>query len=83
MVNQPAKVPVTNPALARFLPAAITIGIVSAVAMNVRWQLKTEAQTMDRFFSKYKNPKSEAIRQQVFDGAIEDPRKSWYNILGW
>ncbi|KAF6791669.1 hypothetical protein CMUS01_16221 [Colletotrichum musicola] len=82
MVNHPVRVP-TTPALARFLPAAITVGVVSAVAMNVRSQLKTESATMDRFFSKYNDPKSEANRQKVFDGALEDPRKSWFNILGW
>ncbi|OLN86177.1 hypothetical protein CCHL11_04156 [Colletotrichum chlorophyti] len=83
MVNQPVRIPATTPALARFLPAVITVGIVSAVGMNVRSQLKTESATMDRFFAKYKNPKSEAVRQRVFDGAVEDPRKSWFNILGW
>ncbi|KAF6803175.1 hypothetical protein CSOJ01_11090 [Colletotrichum sojae] len=82
MVNHPVRVS-TTPALARFLPAAITVGVVSAVAMNVRSQLKTESATMDRFFSKYNDPKSEANRQKVFDGALEDPRKSWFNILGW
>ncbi|KAK1962788.1 hypothetical protein LY78DRAFT_705605 [Colletotrichum sublineola] len=83
MVNQPARIPTTTPALARFLPAAITVGIVSAVALNIRSQLKTESQTMDRFFAKYNNSQSEAVRQRVFDGALEDPRKSWFNILGW
>ncbi|KAK2028994.1 hypothetical protein LX32DRAFT_639501 [Colletotrichum zoysiae] len=84
MVNQPpARIPATTPALARFLPAAITFGIVSAVALNIRSQLKTESQTMDRFFAKYKNPQSEAVRQRVFDGALEDPRRSWFNVLGW
>ncbi|TDZ36467.1 hypothetical protein C8034_v007856 [Colletotrichum sidae] len=83
MVNQPARIPTTTPALARFLPAAITVGIVSAVAVNIRSQLKTESATMDRFFAKYKDPQSEAARQRVFEGAMEDPRKSWFNILGW
>ncbi|KAK1689008.1 hypothetical protein BDP55DRAFT_725844 [Colletotrichum godetiae] len=82
MVNQPARIPTTTPALARFLPAAITIGVVSAVALNIRSQLKTESQQMDRFFSKYNNPQSEAARQKVFEDPTEDPRKSWFNALG-
>ncbi|KXH35335.1 hypothetical protein CSIM01_08910 [Colletotrichum simmondsii] len=82
MVNQPARIPTTTPALARFLPAAITIGIVSAVALNIRSQLKTESQQMDRFFSKYNNPQSEAARQKVFEDPSEDPRRSWFNALG-
>ncbi|KAI8290676.1 hypothetical protein K4K56_007074 [Colletotrichum sp. SAR 10_98] len=83
MVNQPTRIPVTSPAVARFLPAAITVGIVSAIAMNVRSQLMTESRQMDRFFAKYRDPQSEAARQKVFDGAVEDPRKSWFNVLGW
>ncbi|KAI3551900.1 hypothetical protein CPAR01_12752 [Colletotrichum paranaense] len=82
MVNQPARIPTTTPALARFLPAAITVGIVSAVALNIRSQLKTESQQMDRFFSKYNNPQSEAARQKVFEDPSEDPRRSWFNALG-
>ncbi|KAI8242516.1 hypothetical protein K4K57_008028 [Colletotrichum sp. SAR 10_99] len=83
MVNQPTRIPATSPAVARFLPAAITVGIVSAIAMNVRSQLMTESRQMDRFFAKYRDPQSEAARQKVFDGAVEDPRKSWFNVLGW
>ncbi|CCF37989.1 hypothetical protein CH063_09197 [Colletotrichum higginsianum] len=83
MVSQPTRIPAATPALARFLPAAITVGIVSAIAVNIRSQLKTESQTMDRFFAKYRNPQSEAVRQKVFDGAVEDPRRSWFNVLGW
>lgn len=103
MVNQPTRIPTTSPAVARFLPAAITVGIgeslsqrqqlqstlltafvtVSAIAMNVRSQLMTESRQMDRFFAKYRDPQSEAARQKVFDGAVEDPRKSWFNVLGW
>lgn len=51
--------------------------------MNVRSQLMTESRQMDRFFAKYRDPQSEAARQKVFDGAVEDPRKSWFNVLGW
>ncbi|KAJ0342576.1 hypothetical protein KNSL1_010635 [Colletotrichum chrysophilum] len=83
MVNQPTRIPTTSPAVARFLPAAITVGIVSAIAMNVRSQLMTESRQMDRFFAKYRDPQSEAARQKVFDGAVEAPRKSWFNVLGW
>ncbi|CAI0643260.1 unnamed protein product [Colletotrichum noveboracense] len=83
MVNQPTRIPTTSPAIARFLPAAITVGVVSAIAMNVRSQLMTESRQMDRFFAKYRDPQSEAARQKVFDGAVEDPRKSWFNVLGW
>ncbi|PNP54609.1 hypothetical protein THARTR1_05166 [Trichoderma harzianum] len=56
---------------------------VSAVALNVRSQLKTHSAQQDRFFAQYKSPESEAVRQKVFDGAVEDPRKSWFNVLGW
>ncbi|KAK2728991.1 hypothetical protein CKAH01_10562 [Colletotrichum kahawae] len=81
MVN--TRIPTTSPAVARFLPAAITVGVVSAIAMNVRSQLMTESRQMDHFFAKYRDPQSEAARQKVFDGAVEDPRKSWFNVLGW
>ncbi|KAM0479037.1 hypothetical protein ACHAPE_003543 [Trichoderma viride] len=83
MVTQPAKMPPMNPVVARFVPVVMTVGIVSAVAMNIRWQLKTHAATQDRFFSQYKNPQSEAARKKVYQGAKEDPRKSWFNVLGW
>ncbi|WYZ37649.1 hypothetical protein EsH8_II_001155 [Colletotrichum jinshuiense] len=86
MVSQPTRIPAATPALARFLPAAITVGVISAVALSVRSQLMTESQAMDRFFSKYNNPQSEAMRQKVFDGAPgtrQDPRKSLFNVLGW
>ncbi|KAK0767139.1 hypothetical protein N5P37_000873 [Trichoderma harzianum] len=84
MVTQPAKIPVAAPGpLARAFPAVIAVGVISAVALNVRSQLKTHSATQDRFFAKYKNPESEAVRQKVFDGAVEDPRKSWFNVLGW
>ncbi|KAJ0359719.1 hypothetical protein COL154_008063 [Colletotrichum chrysophilum] len=94
MVNQPTRIPTTSPAVARFLPAAITVGIVSAIAMNVRSQLMTESRQMDRFFAKYRDPQSEAARQKAApqsdpapqklrDGTLEAPRKSWFNVLGW
>ncbi|KAL7940456.1 hypothetical protein V8C42DRAFT_242129 [Trichoderma barbatum] len=83
MVTQPVKMPPTNPALARVLPVVMTVGIVSAIAMSVRSQLRTHSATQDRFFAQYKNPQSEAVRQQVYKGAVEDPRKSWFNVLGW
>ncbi|KAJ0268900.1 hypothetical protein COL940_012941 [Colletotrichum noveboracense] len=83
MVNQPTRIPTTSPAIARFLPAAITVGVVSAIAMNVRSQLMTESRQMDRFFAKYRDPQSEAPRQRVSPGPADDPRKSWFNVLGW
>ncbi|UKZ80296.1 hypothetical protein TrVFT333_008053 [Trichoderma virens FT-333] len=85
MVTQPVKIPTTNPAVARVLPVVMTVGIVSAIAMNVRSQLKTHSATQDRFFAQYKNPQSEAVRQKVFDGAVEDPARagsmSWAALI--
>ncbi|WDK09185.1 hypothetical protein CGRA01v4_00463 [Colletotrichum graminicola] len=80
--NQPGFQPPPRPLLGSSLLPSL-LASVSAVALNIRSQLKTESQTMDRFFAKYKNPRSEAARQKVFDGALEDPRRSWFNILGW
>ncbi|KAK1982922.1 hypothetical protein LZ30DRAFT_780976 [Colletotrichum cereale] len=37
---------------------------------NIYSHLKTKSQTMDRFFAKYNNPRSGAVRQKVFDGAV-------------
>ncbi|KAK1770052.1 hypothetical protein QBC33DRAFT_530002 [Phialemonium atrogriseum] len=83
MVNQPAKLSAPSLGAARLLPAVVVIGSVSAVAAYIRSQLQNESRTMDRFFSQYKSPQSEASRQRVFDGRKEDPRKSLFNVLGW
>ncbi|KAL1876352.1 hypothetical protein VTK73DRAFT_9531 [Phialemonium thermophilum] len=82
MVTQPVRLPVHG-AAARVVPAVVVVGTISGVVAYVRSQLRTESRTMDRFFSQYRTPESEASRQRVFEGAVEDPRKSWFNVLGW
>ncbi|RKU45299.1 hypothetical protein DL546_006684 [Coniochaeta pulveracea] len=68
----------------RILPAVVVVGAVSAVATYVKSQLQTESKTMDRYFAQYKDPRSEASRQRVFEGQQQlDPRRSVFNILGW
>ncbi|KAB5522917.1 hypothetical protein GE09DRAFT_1230019 [Coniochaeta sp. 2T2.1] len=66
----------------RILPAVVVIGAVSAVGAYVRSQLQQESRAMDRYFSQYKSPESEASRARVFEGQ-SDPRKSVFNILSW
>lgn len=61
----------------------VSVGAASAVATYVYTQLHHESDTMDRFFASYHTPESEASRQRVFDGAIEDPRKNILNFLSW
>ncbi|KAB5522125.1 hypothetical protein GE09DRAFT_501237 [Coniochaeta sp. 2T2.1] len=69
-------------AMPRILPAVVVIGAVSAVGAYVRSQLRQESRAMDRYFSQYKSPESEASRARVFEGQ-SDPRKSVFNILSW
>jgi hypothetical protein len=38
---------------------------------------------MDSRFAQYNSPQSEARRRKDFEGAVEDPRKSAFNVLGW
>ncbi|CAK7203375.1 hypothetical protein SEUCBS139899_006108 [Sporothrix eucalyptigena] len=65
------------------LGSVVSLGCASAVAGYVYTQLHTESNTMDRYFSAYHTPESEASRKRVFDGAIEDPRKNLLNFLSW
>ncbi|KAL1901506.1 hypothetical protein Sste5346_001913 [Sporothrix stenoceras] len=67
----------------RAIGSVVSLGAASAVAAYVYGQLHTESKTMDRFFSAYHTPESEASRQRVFEGAIEDPRKNLLNFLSW
>ena len=67
----------------RALGSVVSLGAASAVGLYVYGQLHTESKTMDRFFAAYHTPESEASRQRVFDGAIEDPRKNLLNFLSW
>ncbi|EOO01876.1 hypothetical protein UCRPA7_2615 [Phaeoacremonium minimum UCRPA7] len=76
-------VPVVALATQKVLPATVFLGAAGGVAAYVRSQLRTESNTMDRFFAQYKSPQSELSRQRVFEGAQEDPRKSLFNVLGW
>jgi hypothetical protein len=45
-------------------------------------QLATTSAKFDRSFAKYNTPESEANRARTFDGAVENPRTSLFNILG-
>ena len=69
--------------ISRAIGPIVSIGAASAVASYVYTQLHSESAEMDRFFSPYHTPESEASRQRVFDGAVEDPRKNVLNFLSW
>lgn len=60
----------------------VVVGAVSAVGAYVRSQLRRESRTMDRYFSTYRSPESEASRRKVFEGQ-PDPRNSLFNVLSW
>ncbi|OIW22548.1 hypothetical protein CONLIGDRAFT_687376 [Coniochaeta ligniaria NRRL 30616] len=79
MASQIARAPASVP---RVLPAVVVVGALSAVGLYVRSQLRQESRAMDRYFSQYKSPESEASRNKVFEGQ-PDPRKSVFNVLGW
>ncbi|KAF5000732.1 hypothetical protein FGRMN_1573 [Fusarium graminum] len=64
------------------LPFVVAIGSFALVASYVTSQLSTTSAKFDRSFAKYNTPESEANRARTFDGAIENPRTSLFNILG-
>jgi hypothetical protein len=46
-------------------------------------QLATSKRVMDGRFAQYNTTASEENRKKAFEGAVEDPRKSLFNVLGW
>jgi hypothetical protein len=66
----------------RLLPTLAVAGSVTAVAGYVRSQLEYERRIMDSRFAPYNTTKSEQARRQAFRG-VEDPRSSFFNVLGW
>ncbi|KAJ4147523.1 hypothetical protein LMH87_002035 [Akanthomyces muscarius] len=76
--------PVTS-AITRTYPKALPVLIagtsVLAVGTYVKSQLTTASNTMDRFFSTYNTPESEAARRKSFEG-YPDTRSNMLNVLG-
>ncbi|KAF4458180.1 hypothetical protein F53441_31 [Fusarium austroafricanum] len=64
------------------LPVVVAVGSFALVASYVNSQLNRTSAAFDRSFAKYNTPESEANRARTFDGAIENPRTSLFNILG-
>ncbi|KAJ4260630.1 hypothetical protein NW762_007374 [Fusarium torreyae] len=64
------------------LPVVVAVGSFALIGSYVSSQLATTSAKFDRSFSKYNTPESEANRARTFDGAIENPRTSLFNILG-
>ncbi|KAF4979053.1 hypothetical protein FZEAL_4663 [Fusarium zealandicum] len=64
------------------LPILMAVGSFAVVAGFVRSQLSITSAKFDRSFSKYNTPQSEASRAKTFDGAVENPRTSLFNLLG-
>ncbi|EJP62262.1 hypothetical protein ACQRIT_007943 [Beauveria bassiana] len=65
----------------RGLPILVAGTSVVVVGAYVKSQLSTQSNTMDRFFSTYNTPESEASRQRTFHGH-PDTRSNMLNILG-
>ncbi|TPX10284.1 uncharacterized protein E0L32_008689 [Thyridium curvatum] len=64
-------------------PTLVVVGAVSGVVAYVHRCLSYESSQMDRFFSSYNTPQSEANRAKVFQDASYDPRTNVLNVLGW
>ncbi|QPC77057.1 hypothetical protein HYE68_007809 [Fusarium pseudograminearum] len=64
------------------LPVVVAVGSFAIIASYVTSQLATTSAKFDRSFAKYNTMESEAARARTFDGAIENPRTSLFNILG-
>ncbi|KAF5022605.1 hypothetical protein F66182_5351 [Fusarium sp. NRRL 66182] len=75
IVHKPAATP-------KAVPIFVAVSSFALVATYVRSQLSTTSAAFDRSFSKYNTAESEANRAKTFDGAIENPRTSLFNILG-
>ncbi|KAF4470888.1 hypothetical protein FALBO_2209 [Fusarium albosuccineum] len=71
--------PVATP---KVLPVVMAVGSFAIIAGFVRSQLAITSAKFDRSFSKYNTPESEAARAKSFEGAVENPRTSLFNILG-
>ncbi|KAM0253822.1 hypothetical protein ACHAP5_000401 [Fusarium lateritium] len=64
------------------LPVVVAVGSFALIGSYVASQLSITSAKFDRSFAKYNTPQSEANRARTFDGAIENPRTSLFNILG-
>ncbi|TQW01026.1 hypothetical protein V2A60_002043 [Cordyceps javanica] len=63
------------------LPILVAGTSVLVVGAYVKSQLETQSSNMDRFFSTYNTPESEASRRKTFAGH-PDTRDNMLNILG-
>ncbi|EGX96114.1 hypothetical protein CCM_00769 [Cordyceps militaris CM01] len=72
-------------AISRSYPKSLPILVVGtsvlAVGAYVKSQLDTQSDNMDRFFSTYNTPESEASRRKTFEG-YPDTRTNVLNMLG-
>ncbi|KPM38823.1 hypothetical protein AK830_g7751 [Neonectria ditissima] len=75
--------PMPKAAVPKIVPAMMVVGSASALYALISTQLSRSSNKFDRFFDQYNNTQSEASRQRTFSGAVEDPRTSFYNVLGW
>ncbi|KAH7165705.1 hypothetical protein EDB81DRAFT_878072 [Dactylonectria macrodidyma] len=75
--------PMPRGSVPKVIPLMMIFGSAAIVGSYVNSQLHRTSNTFDRFFDPYNNPDSEANRREAFTGAAEDPRKSFYNVLGW
>ncbi|KAH6893068.1 hypothetical protein B0T10DRAFT_559067 [Thelonectria olida] len=78
-----AATPMPKAAVPKVLPVLMVAASAGAVVTYIRSQLTYTSSQFDRSFSKYNSPESEASRRATFDGAVEDPRTSIFNVLGW
>ncbi|KAK7227065.1 hypothetical protein V2G26_015068 [Clonostachys chloroleuca] len=67
----------------KVLTAVVFIASASAVVGMISQQLATSKRVMDGRFAQYNTVASEENRKKAFEGAVEDPRKSLFNVLGW
>ncbi|KAH7018072.1 uncharacterized protein B0I36DRAFT_368120 [Microdochium trichocladiopsis] len=67
----------------RLVPALVFGAAGSLVVYYVQRQLRRTSGDFDRAFAQYNTPESEASRARAFAGAVEDPRTSFFNALGW
>ncbi|KAK7432349.1 hypothetical protein QQZ08_000911 [Neonectria magnoliae] len=75
--------PMPKAAVPKIVPVMMVVGSASILYAFVTSQLSRTSNKFDRFFDQYNNSQSEANRQRAFSGAVEDPRTSFYNVLGW
>ncbi|KAH8733907.1 hypothetical protein BGZ61DRAFT_529141 [Ilyonectria robusta] len=75
--------PMPRGSVPKVVPVMMVVGSAAALFTFINSQLNRQSNKFDRFFDQYNSAQSEASRKAAFEGAVEDPRKSFYNVLGW